>query len=174
MANLVLAFPELSVHDFNIIQEFRKINDESRWKIVKPHFTLVFPLNNISQEEFISEITSKSSNFTQFNFQIRFAAINKDAFNDYFYIFLVPDEGHSQLVKIHDTLYSGLLRNHLHLDIDYIPHITIGGSPDRFRIKNLADLWNCKEIIIDGRVNNLTIVKFENNLIQELKVIEMK
>lgn len=43
MALLVLAYPELSKNDYDWIQDFRRKHDELYYKIVEPHFTIVFP-----------------------------------------------------------------------------------------------------------------------------------
>ncbi|MCP2519846.1 hypothetical protein NLC82_01235 [Candidatus Aminicenantes bacterium AC-335-A11] len=56
MALLVLAFPEISKHDYEAIQNYRKENDELYYGVVEPHFTIVFPIFDIGENEFISEI----------------------------------------------------------------------------------------------------------------------
>jgi hypothetical protein len=99
MAYLVLAYPELRHEDFELIQDYRKNNDELYFKIVNPHFTIVFPVFDVSQDEFINEIKQNSKDINKFDFTIRCATINKDAFNDYFHAFLVPDEGYSKFVN---------------------------------------------------------------------------
>ena len=115
MAYLVLAYPELTSNDFDLIQNYRRDNDELFFKVVEPHFTIVFPVFDISQDEFTKEIKDKSSNLAKFDIVIRCATINKDAFNDYYHTFLVPDEGYSKIVKLHDKLYSDKLKNNLRL-----------------------------------------------------------
>jgi hypothetical protein len=174
MAYLVLAFPEISPHDFDLIQEFRKFHDEYYWKLVDPHFTLVFSVNNFPESELINEFTEKSKIFSQFNFVLRCATINKDAFKDDFYDFLVPDEGYSRFIKLHDALHSGLLFKNLRLDIDYIPHITIGMSQDKIRIKKQVDQWNSNDFSIAGKITELTIVNFGINHVKKVKVIPLK
>ncbi len=164
MAHLVVAYPELSVQDFKLIQEFRRKNDEAQWKIVDPHFTLVFPISNHSREEFLVEIPNKSANLVRFDFKIRCATINKDAFKECYYIFLVPDEGHSQFIKIHDRLYSGIFRDNLRLETDYVPHITIGSSADKFHIKQLVYDWNGRDFLVKGMITKLTVITYEENM----------
>src|SRR3546814_6532902 len=41
------------------------------------------------------------------------------------YVYLVPDEGFSALVRLHDRLYSGPFADARSLDRPYIPHITL-------------------------------------------------
>jgi len=174
MAYLVLAYPELNRADFERIQSYRKINDELFYKVVEPHFTIVFPVFDISKKEFIDEIKEKSSAFTKFDFTIRCATINKDAFNDWFHAFLVPDEGYSRIVKLHDRLYSGILKDNLRLDIDFVPHIGIGNSKDKYACKRMVDEWNKQDFSICGKITNLTIVNYEDNIVTKIEEVELR
>lgn len=174
MAYLVLAYPELRHEDFELIQDYRKNNDELYFKIVNPHFTIVFPVFDVSQDEFINEIKQKSKDINKFDFTIRCATINKDAFNDYFHAFLVPDEGYSKFVKLHDVLYSDKLKGNLRLDLDFVPHIGIGNSKNKFSCKEMVDEWNRKEFSISGKIKYLTIVNYENDTVTKLHEIELR
>lgn len=174
MAYLVLAYPEISKSDFDLIQSYRSTNDELYYSVVEPHFTIVFPVFNIPEDEFIEEIRLQAENFNQCDFVIRCATINKDAFSDYFHTFLVPDEGYSNIVKIHDRLYSGLLRENLRLDLDFVPHIGIGNSLEKLDCKRMVDEWNQDDFEIKGVISKLTIVKYENDQVQKLEEINLK
>jgi len=174
MAYLVLAYPELRHEDFKLIQDYRKSNDELYFKIVNPHFTIVFPVFDVSQDEFINEIKQNSKDINKFDFTIRCATINKDAFNDYFHAFLVPDEGYSKFVKLHDVLYSDKLKGNLRLDLDFVPHIGIGNSKNKFSCKEMVDEWNRKEFSISGKIKYLTIVNYENDTVTKLHEIELR
>lgn len=174
MAYLVLAYPELTNENFDRIQSYRKDSDELFFKVVKPHFTIVFPVFDIPIEVFTREIKDKSVNLAKFDFIIRCATINKDTFSDYFHTFLVPDEGYSKIVKLHDKLYSDKLKNNLRLDLDFKPHIGIGNSIDKYACKKMVDEWNSIDFSISGRITHLTIVNYENNIVTELENIELK
>ena len=174
MAYLVLAFPELTKTDFDLIQEYRKRNDELYFNVVNPHFTIVFPTSDFSENEFVKEVTKQSTKFRTFDFTIRCATINKDAFSDYYHTFLVPDEGFSNIVKLHDKLYSNKLIGNLRLDIDYIPHIGIGNSNDKFICKKMVDNWNTSDFSISGKITQLTIVEYTNATVKKIQEIELK
>jgi 2'-5' RNA ligase len=174
MAYLVLAYPEISNSDFQIIQDYRKVNDELFYDVVKPHFTLVFPVFSLSETDFIAEIKKQTIHLTCFNFSIRCSTVNKDAFSDYYHTLLVPDEGYSNIIKIHDKLYGNKLIDELRLDIDFVPHIAIGNSLDKNKCKRMTDEWNNKNFEINGRVTKLTIVAFENNVVSKLTEIKLK
>lgn len=174
MAYLVLAYPELTGEDFDRIQSYRRDKDELFFKIVKPHFTIVFPVIDILEEEFIREIKDKSANFKKFDFVIRCATINKDAFSDYFHVFLAPDEGYSRFIKLHDKFYIDKLKSNLRLDIDFVPHIGIGNSKDKYACKKMVDEWNGQEFSISGRITHLTVVNYANSIVTKIEEIELK
>lgn len=173
MSFLVVAYPVLQETVFNLIQDYRKDNDELFFSVIRPHFTFVFPVVDIEEELFISEVTEKTMGMSPLDFTLRCATINKDAFRDYYHTFLVPDEGFGKIVKLHDKIYSGLLKHNHRLDIDYIPHLGIGNSKDKFICKQMVDEWNEIDFAITGTISKLTIVSFENNTMHELKEIEL-
>ena len=174
MAYLVLAYPDLSKNDFNLIQAYRKDKDELFFNMVEPHFTVVFPVSDMLRDNFINEVKEKSRNLAKIEFVIRCATISKDAFKDYFHVFLVPDEGYSQIVKMHDQLYSGILKKDLRLDLDFVPHIGIGNSKDKFVCKRMVDAWNEKDFAIGGTISRLTLATYENDSVTILEEIALK
>ena len=173
MAFLVIAYPEISKADFRRIQKFRKQHDLF-FRVVNPHFTLVFPVSDWKAEPFIGEITKQARNFRSFEFCLRCATLNKDAFNDYFHVFLVPDGGLGQVIKLHDKLYSGLLFPQRALQIDFIPHIGIGNSRDPQKCLDMISQWNRKPFAISGWISFLDIVKYEKNIVETIKRISLK
>src|SRR5205809_263105 len=105
MSYLVVAYPKLSKEDFDFIQNYRKENDPRYFSLIEPHFTIVFAIHDINKEDFINEVTERSKNIHKFDFQIKVATINQDYSAEYFHEFLVPDQGYSDIVKLHDKLY---------------------------------------------------------------------
>ena len=159
MAYLVLAYPELTNENFDRIQSYRKDNDELFFNVVNPHFTIVFPVFDISEEEFTKEVKDKSANSVKFDFIIRCATINK---------------GYSRIVKLHDKLYSDKLKENLRLDLDFVPHIGIGNSQDRYKCKKMVDEWNKKEFELRGTISRLTIVRYEDDVVTTIEEIKLK
>lgn len=174
MSYLIITYPKLAIEDIDLIDNYRKQNDELFYKVVDPHFTLVFPVFDVAQDAFVKEIKSKAEGLTRFGFTLRCATINKDAFSDYFHAFLVPDEGFSRIVKLHDRFYSGTLIDNLRLDIDFIPHIGIGNSKDKLLCKRMVDEWNEKEFAISGSISVLSIIKYEDGVVTTIEEIELQ
>jgi hypothetical protein len=173
MSLLVLSYPNISEKDFNWIQAVRANHDELYYKVVAPHFTIVFPNFNQDKVEFVEHAKLQARCFKKIDFVLRCAIIVKDAFNDYTHLFLVPDEGYSEIVKLHDKLYDGPLAPELRLDIPFIPHIGIGNAIDPFACKKLADELNRKAFEINGRIETLDVTWYEENKVETLERIEL-
>jgi 2'-5' RNA ligase len=87
---------------------------------------------------------------------------------------LVPDEGYSNIIKLHDKLYSGSFQDYQRLDIDFVPHIGIANSKDKFRCKQMVEEWNEKDFSIKGTISHLTIATYDQERITHLKKIELR
>ena len=171
MSLLVLAYPQLEKKDYAWIQSFRSEHDERYYNLVEPHFTIVFPTLDISEKQFISHVEKTVKKFKEFYFVLRCAQIVKDSFSDYTDLFLVPEEGYRIFVKLHDALYTEILKQELRLDIAFTPHIGIANSLDAGKCKKLADNINAKNPEIFGAINKLDVVSFDNKGIQTIKSI---
>ena len=173
MAYLVLAYPNISEEDYQFIQNYRKNNDPRYFSLVEPHFTIVFATYNLSEEDFVAEVERQVEGSAKFEFTIRCATINQDDSGEFYHEFLVPDEGYSNIVKLHDRVYSGLFFDNLRFDIDFIPHIGIGNSEDVTVSKKRVDELNAQDLSIKGSVRALDIVKYEDNKVSTVKKVEL-
>jgi hypothetical protein len=173
MPLLVIAYPEFSTGDYQWIQEFRKNYDELFYKIVEPHFTIVFPTFGFSSADFIEEMEEKSKDVKAFDVEIKSAVMNKDSFNDYWHVFLTPDQGNSDVIKLHDKLYSGEIANTLMMEVQFVSHIGIGNSKDKSVCKKLADEINDMDIRIVGRIASLDVVNYENDKVETIQKIHL-
>lgn len=173
MSLLVIAYPELEKKDFDWIQSVRKEHDERYYKVLDPHFTIVFPVFNFNSKSFINHIENASRKFKKFYFVLRCAQIIKDTFSNYTDVFLIPEEGYRLFVILHDALYTGPLAKELRLDIPFIPHIGIAGYADTGKCKNLTDKLNSKNIEIVGAINKLNIVTYVNDTVTTLHEIAL-
>lgn len=161
MSFLVLAYPKISMDDYQFIQSIRRKHDDRYYNVVEPHFTIVFPVFNIDNVSMIKHLEKTCKNTEVIEFVLRTTVIVKDSFSEYTDIFLVPDEGNSQIIKLHDKLYTGILSDALRHDIPFIPHIGIGASTDASEAKRIADEINCQNVFISGKINSLDIVEYE-------------
>ncbi len=173
MALCVPAYPELGKLDYERIQEFRKDHDRY-YRVIEPHFTLVFSMPvEWETEIFIREIEDRTRDFRPFEFRIRCAALNKDTFRELYHAFLVPDEGHSQIVKLFEEISRGRLFQYRQLNVDYIPHIGIGNSPDPLSCLEMVRLWNKDEFEIAGHISALDVADYNGERVQTIKRIPL-
>jgi 2'-5' RNA ligase len=148
MALLVLAYPSLSRRDYEWMQAIRADHDQLYFSVVDPHFTLVFPVSNVAEPEFLRHVERQASGVRSFPFVTRSAVVVKDTLSPYSYVFLVPDEGNSSVVKLHDRLYTDVLRPELRLDLPFMPHIGVATSLDPEACKRVADELNLSAVAI--------------------------
>jgi|ERR1043166_1778763 2'-5' RNA ligase len=174
MSLLVLAYPSISKIDFDWIQSYRKANDKLYYNLVDPHFTIVFPVDDKTEKQFVNEIEKQIASVRKIEFQIKSAAFVKDNFSEYYLEFLIPDLGHDQIVSLHDRLYSEALISNLRLDIAYMPHITVGNSLDINKSKMAIAELNDRRLSITGQINSLTVVKYESGSIVNLATFTLK
>jgi 2'-5' RNA ligase len=158
VANLVVSYPTISNDGLIWIQDVRREYDELNFSAIDPHFTLVFPIADIDRKQLVSHVQQSISGVSAFEFVIRCAVVGNDAFSKYTHVFLVPDEGYSNIIKLHDRLYTGVIANELRLDLPFIPHIGIANSLDARSCKELVGRLNNRSFEICGRVDCLDIL----------------
>jgi hypothetical protein len=170
---LVVNYPTLPAMDLATIQATRKIADRLYYEVVAPHFTFVFPTFTLTESALIDHVTAVIAAMPAFDFVIRCAVLGDDAFSDNTHVFLVPDEGYSQIVRLHDRLYTDILAPSLRLDIPFIPHIGIANDQDPQVCKAICDRWNAPELALHGRVEQVDVIWYENNQVGTLAQIPL-
>jgi hypothetical protein len=168
----VVNYPSLEKNDYDWIEAYRKKNDDYA-SLIDVHFSLVFPIHDISPALFISEIRKQAAGCRPISFVVRAAIRSNDLTTDYWHVLLVPDEGFGAVVRLHDRLYSGSLASHERLDLDFIPHMGIGNSKDPKRCKRMVSEVNANELAIRGWINDLDIIQMKNGQISTLHRIPL-
>jgi 2'-5' RNA ligase len=161
MSLAVISYPKLSQTDVGWLAKIRTIYPKLHYPKFAPHFTFVFPSERISADILIGHVQAQTATQPRIRFTIRCALPMPDALSDNTHLFLVPDEGFSAILRLHDRLYTGLLADDLRLDIPYIPHITLGYTPDPAFCKQVADDLNRQPFTISGAIEQLSIVRVE-------------
>ncbi len=170
---LAINYPTLAQPDLGWIQGIRQQYDELYFEVVAPHFTLVFPAFNQDETTFTEHVRRIVCETAPFEFVLRCTVLGDDAFSDYTHVFLVPDEGYSQIVRLHDRLYTGILSEQLRLEIPFIPHIGIANSKDPKACKRLVNQINNREFEIFGTVEHLDVIKYGENRVRTLERIPL-
>lgn len=130
-------------------------------KYVMPHLTLIFPTASFTAEELRHELSQLVRGFAPFRVALRSAILMPESASPskHAHIFLVPDEGFGQMVRLHDRLYTGKLASELRLDIPFVPHMTVGADLDLTNAKTIADDLNSSDFEIRFDLNELFIVE---------------
>lgn len=170
---LVVSYPTISDDNFSWIQDIRRQHDELNFRAIAPHFTFVFPIIDIDLEKLISHVKQFTQNTQPFEFVIRCAVLCNDTFSRYTHVFLVPDEGYSNIVKLHDLLYTGVIANELRLDIPFIPHIGIANSLDVYGCKHLVDRINGRQFEIRGKVDRLDVILSQGERTETIESVKL-
>jgi len=170
----IVAYPQMAREDEEWISAIQKRHNELGQSILPPHFTLVFPLAGISEEAIAEHIGRAAARCKSVAFVLRCAIFLTDDSSDKHFVVLVPDEGFSGIVKLHDRLYTGILEPSLRLDIPYVPHITIGYSMNARACKEICDALNREEFEIKGSVSRLDLVRLETDKAWSVQQFELR
>lgn len=161
MSLLIISYPELSSQDANWISAVRQRHGFLKHSVLAPHVTLVFPLSDITEDELVAHVGALVTGQPTIDFVLRSSLLVKDDSSDNYYVLLVPDEGFSSIVRLHDKLYTGLLTSRLRLDLPFIPHVTIGFSSDILGCKSVVDELNNADLALEGKIACLDVVRKE-------------
>ncbi len=173
MALIALSYPSISEANWQWIQSIREQHD-SNFPVVTPHFTLVFPTFDREPQPFSQHVRTQVLGQAPISIVLRCALVVKDSLGDVTHTFLVPDQGFSDLVKLHDQLYRGFLVDQLRLDIPFIPHINVATSLDPMVCKGVADEINGQNVCISGSIRIIDIVQYANRTVTTLEQISLE
>lgn len=159
MSLFVVSYPDITQEDARRIADIRQRHRSLDHSVAAPHFTLVFHLHSVDDRQVARHVKAKLSGWNPITFVLRCCLVVKDDSDDKYYAVLVPDEGFSSIVKLHDRLYTGILTPHLRLDIPFIPHVTIGYSVHSSICKAVADELNDERFEIGGTISTLDLLR---------------
>ncbi len=162
-----LAFPKLDQPNQSWVNRIREQNDPDFQK-VRPHFTLMFDCADIPVDAYVQHVENIAKASKAFRFHARRISLGVDYFGTSGYAFLVPDEGHSNLLAHHDHLYAGPLSTYLALNLPYIPHITLGKCRSLSDAIAFCDELNGEIISISGIIDTITVVEEMGDSIKKL------
>lgn len=166
MTLAIVAYPRLDEDDRQRIESFRARCDPQASRIAL-HFTLVFPVDVVA-DALKPEIGAVAWSSEPIGFAIRRTDVVPDPFSDRSNIFLVPDEGSSQIATLHDRLYAGALRPYLRSDIPFVPHITVGATRDARLAERWAEALHVHSRVVVGTVAGIDLVDVNEHRVQSI------
>ncbi|MDP5274940.1 2'-5' RNA ligase family protein [Chengkuizengella axinellae] len=127
MQRAIHIFPQLQ--NISLIERLRKKYDPL-YGFIPPHITLVFPFESeIPTQKLEQHVRNSLARVHPFTIQLQRVTASFDR-----YLFLNVKKGNDQIIKLHDLLYSGPLKNFQSRSHTYTPHLTVG------RLKSDEDL----------------------------------
>ncbi len=169
MSLLVIAYPTISKSDFERIQVYRRANDSRQFRVVEPHFTLVFAIENMAPAAFVQETRRQIVGTGPIAFELRTAMTGQDPSGKFFHEFLVPEKGRADIARLHDRLYAGLFSPYRRGDIAFIPHMTIGDSADPGQSKGRTDALNRAGVSIPGTIDALEAIEHKDGAVTTIE-----
>jgi 2'-5' RNA ligase len=121
----VVAYPRLSDVDRTWIAALRGEHDAAMHRVIGPHVTLVFASERLDADALATHTAAVARGCSRFVCTFRHARAVQDALSPAAHVFLIPSAGRSELLQLHDRLYSGQLAPELRSDLAYEPHITV-------------------------------------------------
>jgi hypothetical protein len=152
-----VAYPDIDADDRQRIDAFRSLHDAHARSVIGPHFTLLFACAEEDETAYRWHVQAAVEDTGVIPFCCRYAMLGATHHDESASIYLVPDEGFSQISLLHDRLYRGLMARHLRLDLPYLPHISIGMPGSGAAAKALCDEWNAAHGPIHGVIRSATI-----------------
>lgn len=159
MSLCVVAFPSLSVADAGWLQSVRAIHDP-QYNEIAPHITFMFP-NSLELSALEDHVRSVVPSTPAFTVVFRCALPFRGPLDTTSHLFMVPDEGFSNIVRLHDRLYSGDFAHLATGSVAFVPHMTIRVFDDHAACKDAAYDLNAMNFEIQGQVLTLSIVSGE-------------
>ena len=172
MRLLCVAYPKLKLSDYELIQKTRQKFDP-HFKFIEPHFTLVFSVFEFEPAILVVEIKNLVKNIIPIDFNINSASTSFDKNNQNYYSRLTPSQNFAKIKELYDLLHSNLLQNNVNKNYNFTPHITIGSSSDSDIIQKSCDDFNRKNLIIQGKIETLSLIKIENNFAKTIAQINL-
>ena len=171
---LVVAYPKLAKSDFDWIQAIRREHDDLSYRAILPHFTLFFPTHEFTAKTISEAVRTAISGIRMFRFSLRSALLMPPLDGgEYSYIFLVPDEGFSQFIRLNSLIYSRNLKAAQRNDLPFVPHLTVASSKNLLHCRGLSDEINNGRPEISGLIDSLEIAVEDGDKISTVEKIRL-
>ena len=146
--------------DTRQIDELRRKYDP-QVDLIAPHITIVFPVpDSLGKSPLVSHVVKVLRDSKQFSISLQGLEQSWDNC-----LFLLLQEGRTEVIRLHDDLYTGILTPFIRRDIPYVPHVTLGAFAN--------DAKRCSDALRDSKrlglryrwvVDRLHLVKVNDDL----------
>jgi hypothetical protein len=133
-------------------------------KIVPPHVTLVFALDDGLEERAVARVRSAAAAFSSIALRFTRATVTRDYENSAWYLFLMPREIPAGLVELHRRLNTAPLLEAP--DVVFDAHLSLGRFKERVLADAVARDANAEGVNLTARIEALTVLRFDGAEVQ--------
>lgn len=172
---MVVTVPTMSATDRAYIQTLRKQYDPQGYSFIEPHFTLLSLPHNFSKPVLTESLRIYLEQQAKVQFMLR-TAIFMPPLNGHqaWYAFLLPEEGFSELMKLHRRLHSGQLQEMLDKNFPFIPHLTIGKFANQADCQRLVNAINATGLKLTGWIEKIVLMEALDNTAHVFAEVELR
>jgi len=174
MSYVVIAYPKISLEDFEWIQDVRRDNDPIMFNVVKPHVTFIFPTTRLAASDLEGHVKNNLADTKSFSVRFDSTKVVEDDSKTYTHTFLIPSIGYNEITNLHDILYVGDMASELRLDIPFIPHIGIGTNSNKDKMYQLAKDLEKQNRVIDSVIDELVVCEYDGKKVKDLAIISLE
>ncbi len=156
MIYALVHFPNIDTRRINQLR--RKYDPQV--ELIEPHITFMFPIPEVMSTDYlVHHLESVLSCWKSLPIHFQGLQISSDN-----HLFLLLKEGHTNVVRLHDEIYTGILADYRREDVLYVPHLTLGvlrkGTNQQERV-----LEEAKQLGLDYHcvLDKLTLVKINDD-----------
>jgi len=139
---------------------------------IAAHFTLVFPLE-LAEAPLVAQVGNAVQSAAPIPVVLRRAAVFPDTIGSGYYVFLLAEEGHRELLSLHDQLYEGVLTPHKRPDIPFVPHVTVGAHPQLAECGRIANQLNEQGRSVRAWVHSVDVVAVGESMVRTVAQIPL-
>ena len=159
LANVFYALVHYPDIDKSRINQLRKRYDP-QVDLIEPHITVVFPLpESVGEQRLASHIDGILRNWRPFPIRLKGLLHSSDD-----YLFLLLADGSTNVIRLHDELYTGMLAPYHKDDRPFVPHVTLGVfSEDTDRCARVLLEAERMELEYNSYVDRFHLVKINDD-----------
>ena len=174
MSLTIVSFPDIPATELTWIEGIRQSHLTSPESDFAPHVTLVFPAEITTDDDLEMHMLGVTGSTQPFEAIFRIASPVIDPFNGGWTVQLLPDQGLSKLMRMHNFLYSGPFADHLNLDLRYVPHLTLARTDDGPQAKALCEELNSGIIEVEARFTTVDLLRIDGGTVTKEAVHELE
>ncbi|MDA0342262.1 MAG: 2'-5' RNA ligase family protein [Proteobacteria bacterium] len=174
MSLTIVAFPEIAATELGWVEGLRQAHLPAPEADIAPHMTLVFSADVATDDNLTMHMLGVAGSTQPFDATFRIVAPVVDPINGGWTVQLLPDQGLSKLMRLHNFLYSGPFADHLNLDVPYVPHLTLARTTTGQQAKALCEELNSDIIEVDMRFTTVDLLRVDGGKVTKESVHELE